>query len=425
MRVFWSWQSDVPGKNGRHFIRNCLQAAINKLAEASEIEEPIEREVRANLELDQDRKGVPGSPDLARLIFEKIDRAQVFVADVTPVGEVTTGGADGGSRRKKLANSNVSIELGYALHALGDNKLLMIMNEFYGTRENLPFDLSAKAGPILYKLAPDASSVEISEAMRNLTAKFVEALRSYIGQHVEAVRRETRFPDAPEHSPGMFRRSSLAIGKRWDPLFNGSDDEVFLRDGAVAWFRLLPAHGPDRKLRQTAMREAATRPQYQLLPLLIANLFMIRDEDGIGMCSLDKAGDLESESIAFFLTTGEIWAIDTQILSHEGKIFPAAIEKQYTRALTDYAQVSERVGIKPPFQWIAGLHGVRNRGLIVPVQPNHAQSSLFRAPKCLSLTIRASGSYDGQESPVSALLPFFDEIYGACAVDRPTWLPNK
>jgi len=33
MKVFWSWQSDTPGKIGRHFVRDALQAAIERLKE--------------------------------------------------------------------------------------------------------------------------------------------------------------------------------------------------------------------------------------------------------------------------------------------------------------------------------------------------------------------------------------------------------
>lgn len=65
MKIFWSWQSDTPGKIGRHFVRDALAEAIEVLRQPNEIEEPSEREARETIELDHDRKGVPGSPDLA------------------------------------------------------------------------------------------------------------------------------------------------------------------------------------------------------------------------------------------------------------------------------------------------------------------------------------------------------------------------
>jgi hypothetical protein len=139
MKVFWSWQSDTPGRIGRHFVRDALSAAIERLKQTPEIEEPTAREARSAMHLDQDRKGIPGSPDLARVILEKIEQSAVFVADVTSVGITTT--QKDAPQPKKIINPNVAIELGYALHALGDRALLMVMNEHYSSRADLPFDL--------------------------------------------------------------------------------------------------------------------------------------------------------------------------------------------------------------------------------------------------------------------------------------------
>jgi hypothetical protein len=67
MKVFWSWQSDTPGKTGRHFVREALEEAIADLKVPPDVQEPTKQPRREDLHLDHDRKGVPGSPDLARL----------------------------------------------------------------------------------------------------------------------------------------------------------------------------------------------------------------------------------------------------------------------------------------------------------------------------------------------------------------------
>ncbi len=133
MKVFWSWQSDTPGKIGRHFVRKTLETAIEELKEEIVVEEP-DREIH----LDHDRKGVSGSPDLANTILEKIKATSIFIADVTPVGKTPNG--------KALINPNVAIELGFALAHIGNQGLLMVLNSQYGDRETLPFDLKHKAG---------------------------------------------------------------------------------------------------------------------------------------------------------------------------------------------------------------------------------------------------------------------------------------
>src|SRR5687768_16453473 len=138
MKVFYSWQSDTPGSVGRTFIRQALEDAIEGL-DLEEAERP---------KIDQDTKGVLGSPVIANTIFQKIRDAKVVIADVTLTGE-TNGG-------KRLCNSNVAIELGYALSVPGDEALLTVMNTHYGTPQYLPFDLAHRRWPVLFQLAPDA-----------------------------------------------------------------------------------------------------------------------------------------------------------------------------------------------------------------------------------------------------------------------------
>ncbi|MBR0755662.1 hypothetical protein JQ604_26100 [Bradyrhizobium jicamae] len=173
MKVFWSWQSDTPGKTGRHFVRAALSLAIDALKQAPDVEEPTAAETREGLHLDQDRQGVPGSPDLAPTIFEKIERSVVFVADVTLVGA-----SDDGSKR--LMNSNVAIEYGHAHHALGSKAILMVQNTHYGNRDALPFDLRHKAGPVQFNLAPGAKKAEIEAEQKKLVSQLVVALRPYL-----------------------------------------------------------------------------------------------------------------------------------------------------------------------------------------------------------------------------------------------------
>ena len=148
MKIFWAWQSDLPGKISRHFVRDALSAAIEKLKEAPDIEEPSEEARRAEMHLDSDRQGLPGSPDLARAILEKIDASYLFIGDVTPVGNGPATVADDGRSReaKPLMNPNVAIELGYALARLTDARVLMILNTAYGNRDGLPFDIKHKGG---------------------------------------------------------------------------------------------------------------------------------------------------------------------------------------------------------------------------------------------------------------------------------------
>jgi hypothetical protein len=169
MKIFWSWQSDTPGNIGRHFVRSSLEAALKELNQELTLEES------ERLELDHDRKGVAGSPDLTTTILKKIEESKVFVADVTPVGK----SADG---TRALLNPNVAIELGYALATVRDSGLLMVLNKSYGDRDSLPFDLRHKAGPIVFDLEPGADREKAKRVQNELTQTLKVAIRECLQQ---------------------------------------------------------------------------------------------------------------------------------------------------------------------------------------------------------------------------------------------------
>jgi hypothetical protein len=173
LKVLWSWQSDTPGAIGRFFVRDALKAAIEELKVASDIDEPT----RNALHLDYDREGVPGSPELARTILDKIDVSDVVIADVTLVASMSEGDTPESSKSKMLINSNVAIEFGYALRALSFRKVLMVFNAHYGRHEDLPFDIRHRGGAIVFTLAPGSGREERDQERKTLIAKFVSALR--------------------------------------------------------------------------------------------------------------------------------------------------------------------------------------------------------------------------------------------------------
>lgn len=169
MKIFWSWQSDTPGNIGRHFVKASLEAALKELSQEPTFEDSDRPE------LDHDRKGSAGSPDLAATILKKIEDSKIFVADVTPVGATADG-------KKAILNPNVAIELGYSLATVGDGGLLMVLNTHYGDRESLPFDLRHKAGPIMYELDPGADKERRNRVQIELTKNLKVAIRECLQQ---------------------------------------------------------------------------------------------------------------------------------------------------------------------------------------------------------------------------------------------------
>jgi len=355
MKIFWSWQSDTPGKIGRHFVRDAIQEAIGKLREDAELDEP-ERDSddasREDLHLDHDRKGVAGSPDLANTILAKIRESSVFIADVTPVGKTP-------NKKKAILNPNVGIELGYALAQIGDNGLLMILNRFYGDRDTLPFDLKHKAGPIMYNLGPSATREEITEERQFLVGDLKAAIRDCI-----VAARQNVANASAKHIPIKCKDNCSVY---FD--YNESLDERQIEDRQVAiaysrrpllYLRLIPANrAPD--LKRNAAKEIAYGIKIQPLRQFVG---------GGASWGLNQYGAItysfrvESEG-ADLLTSSqvllnrEIWGLDATLLSGD-RLFPSvAFEELYETGLSHYLQVAQNLlQLMPPLYIEAGASGV-------------------------------------------------------------------
>jgi hypothetical protein len=160
--VFYSWQSDRPPDLCRYLIRDAAQEALKPLTPAAAFD-PSPR-------LDHDTQGEAGMPELAATILEKIQRAGFFLADVTFVG--STPAAEG-ERPKLLPNPNVPLELGFAARALGWDRIVCVMNEAFGPREEQIFNVRHRRLPITYTLRDRA---ERGAVLPNLARKIKDAV---------------------------------------------------------------------------------------------------------------------------------------------------------------------------------------------------------------------------------------------------------
>lgn len=170
MKVFYSWQLDSPRKVNKDLILAALTGAAAEVNAELDVSE-AEREGKA-IEVDHDTKDVLGSPPITEVIFEKIKSSDLVLADVTLVAK--------GKGTKLHINSNVAIELGYALGHLGYGAILKVMNVSNGGRDKLPFDLRGRRGPVAYDLADGAANSEIRSTKDALQKKLVGVLRDYV-----------------------------------------------------------------------------------------------------------------------------------------------------------------------------------------------------------------------------------------------------
>ena len=119
--IFYSWQSSVGKVDNRTYIRD----AIDKFKNQSKFD----------LILDEATKYRAGSPDIPSTVLEKIGLADVFICDLTIVTKDING-------KTGMPNSNVMFELGAAVSLLGWERIICVVNTFYGEPNLLPFDIN-------------------------------------------------------------------------------------------------------------------------------------------------------------------------------------------------------------------------------------------------------------------------------------------
>ena len=161
IKIFYSWQSDLPGSQTRNLIQDSIDTAVKAMRDTVEII------------ADRDTKGEFGSPDIVQTIFSKIDECDIFVADVSIINKYYPIDDYGNSvtEIKTSPNPNVLLELGYAAHALGWENIICIINVDFGGIEDLPFDIRQR------RLTPyslkDKEKSDVKKALREIIASTV------------------------------------------------------------------------------------------------------------------------------------------------------------------------------------------------------------------------------------------------------------
>ena len=126
--VFFSWQSDVPENSD--FLRSFIKTSIKKLETTQNV----------NVLYDEASRSVVGSQKVEEVILEKIRACDVFIADITPITRIET--EEGEKKRiKLLPNPNVAFELGYAMHCLPLEQVLIVLPTGI-PHGQLPFDFN-------------------------------------------------------------------------------------------------------------------------------------------------------------------------------------------------------------------------------------------------------------------------------------------
>jgi hypothetical protein len=225
-----------------------------------------------------------------------------------------------------------------------------------------------------------------------------------------------------------FRGSDEPLGVFWSaiPAYIKKPpvSEIRLVPGPAMWVRLIPAKQSktDLSFPMQVKQHAISDGKLWLSPLNWGDIGFIRADDGFGVYARFREEDAETNSVAFVFETGEIWAIDTGMLSIASQtVYFGDVQNAMCSVLPHYTRFLQNLGIEPPFQWIAGLDGIKGRQLDMQ-PPGEGVSRLGEA--FLKDRIVCNGSYDGVQEPHMALAPFFREVFRKSSVEYPKYLQS-
>jgi hypothetical protein len=420
--IFFSWQNDTPRGCGKDFIEAALEAALDGLFEDTPDVEPAVRD--AEITLDRDTKGEPGTPPIVDTIFKKIDKAAIFVADMTFVAQRPDGNGES-------PNPNVLIEYGWALRALTHERMLPVMNTAYGepTPQGMPFDMRHLGGLLTYNLPADydrpTRKAKFKELVKELRKRMVLIFQS------EGFR--ASMPKPPQ--PAKFRELAAQFGAarfraQGEPLgvldggflgWGQHGKDVTLFENPAMWLRVMPDLAVGKSWLVGELREVVTRIGSMLLPVgseTFRNFYHVRSHDGFGWTAVWSDDPTKTPAVAFAFTTGEIWSLNVAPFIEEHAYIPY-VEAPYIGAFKRYVNcLGSQLKIAGPYRWYAGIEKTKGRYFMRMSAPGRAYAEP-RAGPCTAQYIMADGVFtEGQEMHL-ALNRFFERIYDACGAQRP------
>lgn len=374
----------------------------------------LEEALRDGLELDKDTKNVPGSPPIFSTILAKIDRAAIFIPDLTSVAKRSDG--------ELIPNPNVLIEYGGALKTLGHSRMIPVMNIAYGNPklERLPFDLAHLRFPVTFDLPEGASDGDRRSAREGLAQDLTDALRT-IFESEEFKTQTLKTPKPPAFprqksvagSMARFRFPNKPLGLQSDSfarlIGQPESSELRLGEGAACWLRLMPAIDPGRRLRVLDIKDQAL--ELAMMPILHTahSIGFVRGSDGGGYYSVE--GDNTTRSVAYVFKTGEIWLVDSWLAQVP---HVELNEDAFTETLRRCADFStNRLELPGPYRWEAGFEGIFGRMLVLPGKSDRALGT------AVEKRVYGRGRFALGESSAGTLRPFFEEVFDCFGVHRP------
>lgn len=164
-KVFYCWQSDTNSNHTRYLIREALEAAAESVG--GDDSNPF------RIVIESDTENASGLCDIPETILTRLREADAVVSDLTFIAKSANP-----DQPKHCSNPNVLFELGYALHAIGHERIICVMNEEYGSSRNQIFDLAHRRFPISYRSPTEGKARR--EVVETLAKQLAAALKAIV-----------------------------------------------------------------------------------------------------------------------------------------------------------------------------------------------------------------------------------------------------
>lgn len=176
IRIFFAWQSDLPGNQTSGIVKEALNNLKHLYSDSVDIC------------VDMDMRNTVGMLDISEEILLKINQADIFVADLT----IVTDYYNRKGKQKCMSNPNVLFELGYAASALTWNRVASVANIDFGEIEKQPFDINHRS--------------ILKFSLKNDKANAVKNIQSYLNKYIVEILKSGKQPkkDSTYYKIGSF-----------------------------------------------------------------------------------------------------------------------------------------------------------------------------------------------------------------------------
>lgn len=345
--IFWSWQSDKPGKVSRHFLKGVLEEAIQQAGEELDLDESQRPSI------DHDTKDEPGLVSIPDSILAKIDTASVFVADLTPIARTGSG--------RFVANPNVLIELGYAKKALGPSQIILIWNSAWGgcTPDDLPFDLRHRRMPFTFNLPETAANDQITAAKTRLVPSLKDAIKACLSRVRPIVSGDLRIEGVPsrDSDPSVWFADGQILAVNNATSFGS--DQIQFHEAPRSYLRIIPAVWNSNN-RPVGVQE---NQRVEFEPLGDSMGFTWgRTRGGLIIYRVGKRNENAVTSLTatqWFAQTGELWGFDSKVIFEDDRsrqvLATHYVVECWSRFLRKAAAFYEHYRVAGPFAIVGGI----------------------------------------------------------------------